>query len=361
MSIWNWQQAFDLVAPDFQISLGEADTPILRSRYIGPQVGLKNLYFKIESANPTGSFKDRYAALAISHMLAKQQTKCLATSSGNAGAALAAYCALANIECYIAVAEDAPTGKLQQMLAYGATLHRIEGFGMQPETTQSVFDVLESAAAADNIALQISAFRYSPLGMDGLKSLSYELQSQLPHGIDHVFCQAGGGGLALGVAQGFLDIAMSDDRYSPPKIHIVQPEGNDTIASALRFPSDSPRAVDCWTRISGLQVASVVDGAEAVAACRKTDGNGFLVNDDTVWECQRTLAEAEGIFCEPAGGVSVMGAITAFQMGQIKADDVVVCPITGSGFKDSKSVSRMNKDRDCSVLSLEKMQQLLVQ
>ena len=75
MSIWNWPQAFDLVAPDFQISLGEADTPILRSRFIGPRVGLKKLYFKIESANPTGSFKDRYAALAISHMLAKQQHK----------------------------------------------------------------------------------------------------------------------------------------------------------------------------------------------------------------------------------------------------------------------------------------------
>ena len=358
MSIWNWQQAFDGVAAGYQISLGEADTPILRSRFIGPQIGLKNLYFKIETANPTGSFKDRYASLAVSHMLANEQTKCLATSSGNTGAALAAYCALANIECHIAVVEDAPTGKLQQMLAHGATVHRIEGFGTHPETTQAVFDELERASSADNAALQISAFRYSPAGMNGLKSISYELQAELRHGIDHVFCQAGGGGLALGVAQGFLDIGLSDDKFSPPKVHIVQPEGNDTMASALRFPNDSPRAVDCWTRISGLQVASVVDGTEAVDACRKTDGNGFLVTDDTVWECQRTLAETEGVFCEPAGAVSVVGAITAFQMGQVKEDDVVVCPITGSGFKDPASVSRMNEGRDCPSLSLDKFQQL---
>ncbi len=361
MSIWNWQQAFDGVAAGYQISLGEADTPILKSRFIGPRVGLKNLYFKIESANPTGSFKDRYAALAVSHMLANEQTKCLATSSGNTGAALAAYCALANIECHIAVVEDAPLGKLQQMLAYGATIHRIEGFGTQPETTQAVFDELETASSADNAALQISAFRYSPVGMNGLKSLSYELQTQLPDGIDHVFCQAGGGGLALGVAQGFLDIGKSAGRFSPPRVHIVQPEGNDTMASALRFPDDSPRAVDCWTRISGLQVASVVDGPEAVDACRKTEGNGFLVIDDTVWECQRTLADTEGVFCEPAGAVSVVGAITAFQMGHVQADDVVVCPITGSGFKDPASVSRMNEDRDCPSLSLENFQQLFEQ
>ena len=361
MSIWNWQQSFDGVAAGYQISLGEADTPILRSRFIGPRVGLKNLYFKIESANPTGSFKDRYAALAISHMLANEQTKCLATSSGNTGAALAAYCALASIECHIAVVEDAPAGKLQQMLAYGATISRIEGFGTQPETTQAVFDVLETASSADNVALQISAFRYSPAGMNGLKSISHELQRQLPHGIDHVFCQAGGGGLALGVAQGFLDIQTSLDTFSLPKVHIVQPEGNDTMASALRFPNDSPCAVDCWTRISGLQVASVVDGLEAIEACRKTEGNGFLVIDDTVWECQRTLAEMEGVFCEPAGAVSVVGAITAFQMGQIKGDDIVVCPITGSGFKDPASVIRMNENRDCPCLSREKFQQLFGQ
>jgi threonine synthase len=197
--------------------------------------------------------------------------------------------------------------------------------------------------------------------MNGLKSISHELQMQLPHGIDHVFCQAGGGGLALGVAQGFLDIEMSLATFSLPKVHIVQPEGNDTMASALRFPNDSPGAVDCWTRISGLQVASVVDGHEAVEVCRKTEGTGFLVIDDTVWECQRTLAETEGVFCEPAAAVSVMGAITAFQMGQIKADDIVVCPITGSGFKDPASVIRMNENRDCPSLSREKFQQLFGQ
>ncbi|MEC7565687.1 MAG: pyridoxal-phosphate dependent enzyme [Planctomycetota bacterium] len=359
MSIWNWQHAFESVPPGFQLSLGEADTPLIPSRFIGPNLGLNQLYFKLEMCNPTGSFKDRYAAVAISHMLAKGQTKCLATSSGNTGASLAAYCAMADIQCEIAVVETAPQGKLQQMLGYGATIYRIQGFGADPEITQAVFETLNQAAEQDDAALQVSAFCYSPLGMSGIKSISHELNGQVPQQIEHVFCQAGGGGLAMGAAQGFLDLQQRGTILKPPQVHIVQPEGNDTMASALRDGKTETTPVDSRTKISGLQVASITDGTEAVRDCRATRGNGFLVTDAAVWECQKTLAEKEGVFCEPAAAVSVVGAMNAFEMGHVKADEVVICPITGSGFKDPSSVDRMNQQRDCPRINHNQFKNIL--
>ncbi|MDP7019324.1 MAG: pyridoxal-phosphate dependent enzyme, partial [Pirellulaceae bacterium] len=93
MSIWRWADRFSDVAAENQVTLGEGDTPLVRSRAIGPSLGVDRLYFKLETGNPAGSFKDRFGAAAISHMLEHRQTQCVATSSGNTGAALAAYCA----------------------------------------------------------------------------------------------------------------------------------------------------------------------------------------------------------------------------------------------------------------------------
>src|SRR5689334_16060419 len=87
MSIWRFCDGIVEVPPEHRVTLGEGNTPLVRSHNIGPKLGLPNLYFKVESANPTGSYKDRFAAAAISHMLAKGQRRCLATSSGNTGSA----------------------------------------------------------------------------------------------------------------------------------------------------------------------------------------------------------------------------------------------------------------------------------
>src|SRR5947209_5008049 len=108
MSIWRWAEWMDAVPEEARISLGEGDTPLLRSRRLGPSCGLEHLYFKLEFANPTASYKDRFAVTAVSHMKAAGRTRCVATSSGNTGSALAAYCAAAGIECLIAIVEGAP-------------------------------------------------------------------------------------------------------------------------------------------------------------------------------------------------------------------------------------------------------------
>lgn len=341
MSIWRWRHHWSPeVAEANRISLGEGGTPLVRSRRIGPEAGLRNLYFKMESANPSGSYKDRFAALAVAHMLEQGRHTCVATSSGNTGAALAAYCALAGIQCRIAVVETAPMGKLQQMLAHGAVIQRVRGFGLDSEITRQTFERLQQRGEEPGRALQISAYAHSPLGMQGVESIAFELAEQLPEA-RHVFCPAGGGGLTLAVARGLGKIGHG------AAVHCVQPEGNDTIAGPLRAGAETASAVECRTAISGLQVASVIDGDAVIAACRASGGTGQTVTDAEVWALQARLARDEGLFSEPAGVVALAGALRATRAGEIDPAAAVVCLVTGSGFKDMASVERMNEAADC--------------
>ncbi|HEX3988957.1 MAG TPA: pyridoxal-phosphate dependent enzyme [Verrucomicrobiae bacterium] len=339
-----------------QISLGEGHTPLLLSRRIGPSLGLRNLHFKLETVNPSGSYKDRFAAAAVSSMLREGKKRCIATSSGNTGSALAAYCAAAGISCDIAVIETAPNEKLKQMAAYGARVFKVRGFGPDEQITQQVIACLEQAGNRAGYSLQISAYRFSPQGMAGVETISHELTAQLPAGIEHVFVPAGGGGLTLAVARGF-DCAPPS--FSRPRVHCVQPEGNDTIATALRSGAKTAQPVMCTTKISGLQVAVVIDGDQVISGCRKSGGTGHLVTDNAVWEMQRRMAREEGIFCEPAGAVALVGAFNAFSAREIGPEDRVVCIVTGIGFKDIHSVDRMIADNELPVLEFSGLEKML--
>ena len=151
-----------------------------------------------------------------------------------------------------------------------------------------------------------------------------------------MFCPAGGGGLTLAVARGLKK------RGHGAAVHCVQPEGNDTIAGPLRAGHSEAVAVECRTAISGLQVASVIDGNEVIAACRASGGTGYAVTDAEVWALQARLAREEGLFSEPAGVVALAGALKAARAGEMDPEAAVVCLVTGSGFKDLASVERMN-------------------
>lgn len=335
MSVWRWQKHWQPPVDEaLRVTLGEGETPLLRSRVIGSEAGLENLFFKCEGANPSGSYKDRFAALAISQMRVRGQHTCIATSSGNTGAALAAYCAVAGIRCWIAVVETAPEGKLLQMRAYGAEIERVAGFGLDAEITRRTFEGLQEKGMQPGHALQISAYAYSPLGMVGVESIGFELAEQMESGLDAVFSPAGGGGLTLAVALGLKKVG------SEAAVHCVQPVGNDTIASPLREGAEVARAVVGGTQISGLQVASVIDGDAVIQACRASGGTGHVVEDAEVWALQRRLAREEGIFCEPAGAVALAGALKAAKAGELRRDAKVVCLVTGVGFKDMAAVER---------------------
>ena len=350
--IWHWADALPAVAAEHRFTLGEGGTPLVRSRRLGPRAGLANLFFKLEAGNPTGSYKDRFAAAAISHLRAAGKTECLASSSGNTGAALAGYCAAAGLRCRIVVVETAPPGKLRQMLAYGAEIVRVRGFGLDPAVTARTFSTLQRLGAAPQRALQISAYAFSPAGMSGVETLGLELAAHFAGTPGHVFCPAGGGGLCLAVARGLATAVRRGELARSPAVHCVQPAGNATIAAPLRAGAARGQSVICTTRISGLQVPNVLDADEVIAACRASGGTGQLVEDEAVWQLQARLALEEGLFTEPAGAVALAGALQAAAAGEIDAGASVVCLLTGSGFKDESSVGRWVREDACPLVEV---------
>jgi len=333
--------------------MGEGNTPLLKSRNIGPSLGLPNLYFKLENLNPTGSYKDRFAASAVAHLLGIGATACLATSSGNTGAALAAYCAAVQLPCILVLVAGAPEGKLQQMRVYGANTLTVQGFGQNSETSAKVMQVLDGLAHELSSPVQISAYAYSPEGMTGVQAIAYELAQQLRHQRVQVFVPAGGGGLCLAVARGFMEWTSNYTGYTLPKINCVQPIGNDTIASSLRngLHRAMPMAT-CTTSISGLQVPNILDGDEVIAACGATQGNGYAVDDKLIYACQQSMAKQEGIYCEPAGAVALAGVIDALGKKEIDPREHLVCVVTGHGFKDPGSTARMAGENAAALLTI---------
>lgn len=351
--IWTYSDLLPAVEESARLLLGEGCTPLVKSRSIGPSLGLNNLYFKLENLNPSGSYKDRFAAMAVSAMLEKGVKVCLATSSGNTGAALSAFCALAGIPCVLAIVDGAPQGKLQQMQLYGAATLMIRDFGKLPETTERVMEMLRSLSIECGTAVQISAYAFCPQAMQGVQTIAYEIAETL-NAPAQVFVPAGGGGLTLAVARGFKVWQQAKNVDHAYTVHCVQPEGNATIAGPLLRGGHQASAITrSETGISGLQVPNVLDGNEVISACRNSGGTGFLVSDFSVFECQQWLAKKEGIYSEPAGAVALAGVISAVTGNQINKDQPVVCMVTGHGFKDPEATRRMAEQSDHKYLTDE--------
>lgn len=324
------------------MTLGEGNTPLIRSRRLGPTMGLSNLYFKLETMNPSGSYKDRFAAASISDLLQRGIKFCIGTSSGNTGAALSAYSAAAEIKCLLAIVNGSLPGKLQQMLLYGAETIEIMDFGKDAQVTSEVMAGLNMLAESLGTIVQISAYKFSPLGMAGVETIAYEIAEELFNQEGNVFVPAGGGGLILSLIRGFKTWKDHNSKFNIPRVNCVQPLGNNTISGALREKAAKARMIPkSNTAISGLQVPNIIDGDAVIAAYQNIDGSGYVVTDESIYECQKQLAKAEGIFCEPAGATALAGLIEALKYDEIDTRKPVVCLVTGHGFKDQATVNRI--------------------
>jgi len=312
------------------VSLGEGNTPLVESISAGSP---GKLWFKLESCNPSGSYKDRFIAAEMRRLVQGGVTACLATSSGNTGSSLAAYSARYGIKCLIVVNADAPSGKLAQMQAHGAHVLRVPGFISDANTSAEVFDTLQSLSAACSLPLVVSAFHYCPNGMRGVETIATEL---LPHAPDHVFVPVGGGGLYSAVVQGFLS-----HQQPCPRVHAVQPEGCLTLVASYLNDSTEVKSVQSTTRISGLSVPNDLDASRGLRLLRQCNGTGISISDEEVFTAQEMLACKEGIYCEPAGATAFAGWLRAVEEGTVADGERSICLVTGHGFKDPESINRL--------------------
>lgn len=346
-SMWRYHEYLPIHDPSALVSIGEGDTPLVEIE--------SGMFLKMEQLNPTGSYKDRFASSALSWMRETGLRRCLATSSGNTGSALAAYCARAGVPCAIYLTETTPSGKLTQMAAYGASLRRVRGTGKLASASEQLIERLARKAERESAALLISAFTYAPQGMEGVKSIAFEIVDQIGEA-DDVFIPVGGGGLLTAVYRGFVDYFKAGRCRMVPRIHAVQPEGCATVVVPLL--QDAERCVnieECTSAISGLQVNQVIDADLALDAVRTSGGTGYSLPDPAILAAQEILIRKYGIYAEPAGATAFAGLLAAQEKGDLSPESNTVCLVTGHGFKDENSVQQLIAEAQIPLIDPEEV------
>ena len=337
--VWRHTTVVPPLDPAHTVSLGEGDTPLVplsaRTRQLA---GVASVAAKAEHRNPSGSFKDRIAAVAVSLAAAQGLRGCLGTSSGNGGAALAAYSAAAGRLAVLAIRSDVVPAKLREIRAHGAVAALIDpgrddGAALDRKTSRV------AAVAADYGFLPfVTAFRFSPEAMWGAATIAVELAESAP-ATSVVYVPVGGGGLLTALRLGY-GLAGHLLPAGPPRLVGVQPTGCATLAPALAGGSpglDRPLS----TSVSGLQVPLLLDAAGATAAVRESGGHAVEVDDEEIAAAQRLLARQDGLLVEPAGATALAGLLADARAGRTGPEDRAVVLLTGAGHKDAAALDRL--------------------
>jgi threonine synthase len=301
------------------IDLGEGSTPLIRSRRIGPQAGIPELYFKLESSNPTGSFKDRGMVVAVAKAVEAGNRAVLCASTGNTSASAAAYAAHCGLEAFVFVPRGRiAQGKLAQAIAHGAQIVAVEG---------SFDDALRLArefTARHPVALVNSV---NPDRIAGQKTAAFEIIEDLGEAPEHLFLPVGNAGNITAYWAGFREWAERGRAGRHPRMMGFQAAGAAPIV--LGRPVEEPSTI-----ASAIQIGNPASWHGAVEARDQSHGAIDTVTDEEILDAYQRLAREEGIFCEPASAAAVAGAIKASRTDPRVAGSVCVCIITGSGLKD---------------------------
>ena len=313
--------------PQEAVTLGEGNTPIVEMASAARAAGAERLYGKLEFASPTGSFKDRGAAMMMSAAAEHGVTEVVEDSSGNAGAAVSAYAAHAGISVHIFAPASAPKAKLRQISVYGATLHTIKG---PREATTA-----EAVHFAEDHGIVYASHALSPFFMEGMKGFAYEVAEQYPNGIpDHVVFPVGNGSLLIGAYMGFVELAARGSLSRIPALHAVQAEAVSPVVAAFHGRPWS-KAEGAQTVAGGISVAEPPQLRRMIETLRATGGSAVAVRDDEILRWQQLLAEEEGIYAESSAAAAFAGVKALAAQGTIGEGGSVLAAVTGFGLKES--------------------------
>jgi threonine synthase len=340
---WRYKQLLPPV--QHMVSLGEGGTPLHKAERLADALGLKELYLKDETRNPTNSYRDRAAALLTSNAIDRNFDTLICATNGNMGASLAAYSAKAGLICHLVVPEVVDVGKLAQMLAYDAI---IEKFG------EILDDAIRKAEAiAKETGWYQATAELNPLVVEAQKTISYEVYEQF--GVpEWIVVSMGSGGTIYSLWKGFKELKQLGITTSLPKIIGVQPEGCPAIVNALtKGTSKQPQLSKPSTRALAILVAEPLQSELAIGGIRGSGGLAVTVSDSEILAAELQIAKLEGVFAEPASSATIAALKNLVEKGKISSDSSVVCLITGSGLKATDVLQALTKKQKTAVLGLE--------
>ena len=320
-SLWRYIDAFPIHAGADIVTLGEGMTPVVP---LSANDNCKH-FVKLDYLCPTGSYKDRGASVLLTYFKALGVDEVVEDSSGNAGAAIAAYSARAGIRCTIYCPESTSQGKLKQISAYGASLKLVPG--NRAATTEAVQLAAERTCYASH--------NWNPFFLEGTKTLAYEITEQFGECLpDHIICPVGFGSIYLGLYLGFSELFDAGTIDRVPRLLGVQPATCCPIYNAYRdgTPSITRMQQTAQTLAEGITAELPIRGEMIIEAIRFSNGAFATVDDDDIRVGMKTLAE-RGTYVEPTSAVVVKAYEKFREQGIICGDDVTVSILTGSGLK----------------------------
>jgi threonine synthase len=300
-------------------SLGEGDTPLVRSRHIADMVGCDELYFKLEGCNPTGSFKDRGMVVAVAKALEAGGDSLACASTGNTSASAAAYGAYCGIPTTVIVPKgNVARGKLAQAVAYGARIMLIRG------SFDNAMQLVQDLTDRHPIVLVNSV---NPHRLQGQKTAAFEIIEELGTAPDYVFIPVGNAGNITAYWMGFQEAYHNEWTSVRPRMMGFQAQGAAPIVRG-------DIVTEPETIATAIRVGNPASWDKAITARDESGGTIDMVSDDDIMDAYKMLASKEGIFCEPASAASLAGLIKHTRAGLDLAGQKVVCIITGHGLKD---------------------------
>ncbi len=326
-SLWKYIELLPILDRSKIVDIGAGFTPLIKAERLSKYLG-SSLYIKNDGLNPTGSFKDRPASVAVSKAIEWGDRVVGAASTGNLAAATAAHAAKANLECYIFAPASTEIGKISQTLAYGAKAILVEGTYDEANRISHV--------ASEELGWNIVNVTTRPYYVEGSKTLAYEVAEQLGWRLpDHIVVPTASGALLHALHRAInelIDLGLVEKKNV--KLHAAQAAGCAPIANAFMKRSTKVEPIENPNTIAkGIAIGDPSDGDYVLKVLYERGGKATAIPDEEIIEGIKILAKLEGIFTEPAGGVTVASAKRLIEDGTIKPDEETVLLITATGLK----------------------------
>jgi len=306
------------------ITLGEGDTPLVRSRILEKELGCGELYFKLEGCNPTGSFKDRGMVVAVAKAVENGSQSIICASTGNTSASAAAYGARFRLKTIVIIPKGKiAMGKLAQALVYDAQIIGIKG------NFDQALHIVRALTQKYPVTLVNSL---NPDRIEGQKTAAFEIIDELGDAPDYLFIPVGNAGNITAYWKGFVEYHRAGKASHTPKMMGFQAAGAAPIV--LDKVVKQPKTI-----ATAIRIGNPASWRKAVAARDESGGIIDRVTDDEIMHAYRLMAVKEGIFGEPASGASLAGLIKLSKEGSFSGKRVV-CIVTGTGLKDPGAPAR---------------------